>query len=97
MNQTFRLSINTENDYQAAFTSDAELLHDNINVMVIVAHLLALVGMGYTFIYQAKKVAGKMDTLAIRVGVSTDAELSSYLLNVKQVNKIFFLSVFEEA
>lgn len=82
----FRLAQHvSENDNGAEFTSDVELLNDNINVMVIVAHLLALAGMGYTFTHQAKKVAGKMETIAVRVGISTDAQLSTYLLNTKQV------------
>lgn len=64
---------------------DVELLNDNINMTMIVAHLLTLAAMVYVFTHQARKLVAKMDILTIKVAVSTEAELSSQLLNVKQV------------
>lgn len=68
---------------------DAELLNENINVTMVVTHILTLVVMAYTFAYQTRKLAAKMDILTIKVTMSTDAELCAHLLDVKQVKTQF--------
>jgi hypothetical protein len=56
---------------------------------MVVVHLLTLVAMAYTFTYQTRKLAAKMDILTIKVAVSTDAELCAHLLDAKQVKVKF--------
>jgi hypothetical protein len=82
-NQTIHNRL-SENNY-AKVTYDAELLNDNINILMVVVHLLTLVAMAYTFTYQTRKLAAKMDILTIKVAVSSDAELCAHLLDAKQV------------
>lgn len=75
----------SESNFEDQVIYDVELLKDNVNMTMIVAHLLTLAAMVYLFTHQARKLAAKMDILTIKVAISTDAELSSHLLEVKQV------------
>ncbi|KAK4023278.1 hypothetical protein OUZ56_008696 [Daphnia magna] len=75
----------SESNFEDQVIYDVELLKDNVNMTMIVAHLLTLAAMVYLFTHQARKLAAKMDILTIKVAISTDAELSSHLLEVKQM------------
>ncbi|XP_057364549.1 receptor-type guanylate cyclase Gyc76C-like [Daphnia carinata] len=86
LNHTLHTSFaGSESNSEDQVIYDVELLNDNVNMTIIVAHLLTLAAMVYLFTHQARKLAAKMDILTINVAISTDAELSSHLLNVKQM------------
>lgn len=86
LNQTVYLRlVKAEENYNDEFLDETEVFDANIYVTIVVAHLLALAGMVYTFAYQAKKMAAKMNVLTIRVVGSTESELTAHLLEVKQV------------
>ena len=89
LNQTVQKRLSFPENHKDIVTYDAEMLNDNINVTIVVTHLLTLVGMAYTFTYQTRKLAAKMDILTIKVTQSTDAELCAHLLEVKQVKSQF--------